>query len=158
MKKEQRSRGVMSFERSSLLGEIETLADGDTVRDWCKNPAELCGHLTTRLEKIEKVCKKWRRLTREEAGIGIQREVQALLREKHYGLGKFGVFKSPHEAYAVILEELDEAWKEIKHGTTAKSVQEMLQVSALSLRYVEEFGDGTWLIARDKQEVQNGDR
>ena len=83
----------------------------------------------------------------------LNREVTALLREKQYGADKFGSFKSSHEAYAVILEELDEAWKEIKHGTTAKSVQEMLQVSALSLRYVEEFGNGTWLIARDEREA-----
>ena len=65
----QEPHGVMSFKHSWLLGEIETLADGDTVRDWCKDPAELCGMLIARLEKIEKVCKKWRRLMREEAGI-----------------------------------------------------------------------------------------
>ena len=26
-------------------------------------------------------------------------------------------FNSPHEGYAVLLEEVDELWQEIKHGT-----------------------------------------
>ena len=38
----------------------------------------------------------------------------ALLREVNSGLQKFGPYRTAHEAYAVILEEMDELWDSIK--------------------------------------------
>lgn len=45
---------------------------------------------------------------------------------------------SPHEGKAVIEEELDELWDEIKadRGRTFRATKEALQVSAMGLRYV----------------------
>lgn len=52
---------------------------------------------------------------------------------------KFGSFSSPHEGYAVILEELDEAWDEIKANNTVRAVEEMVQVAAMAIRFIAEF-------------------
>lgn len=49
---------------------------------------------------------------------------------------KFGAFNSAHEGYAVILEELDEAWEEIKANDTERAIEEMIQVAAMALRFV----------------------
>lgn len=49
---------------------------------------------------------------------------------------KFGAFASTHEGYAVILEELDEAWSEIKANATGRAIEEMIQVGAMALRFV----------------------
>lgn len=51
---------------------------------------------------------------------------------------KFPRFNSPHEGYAVILEELDELWDEVKanRGRTASARAEAIQVAAMGLRYV----------------------
>jgi hypothetical protein len=49
-------------------------------------------------------------------------------------------FASPHEGYAVIKEELEEAWDEIKRDDTEAAVLEMVQVAAMALRFVAEFG------------------
>ena len=43
---------------------------------------------------------------------------------------------SAHEAYAVILEELDEFWEEVrkKHGNSADMQKELIQVAAMAFR------------------------
>ena len=49
---------------------------------------------------------------------------------------KFGPFASAHEGYAVILEELDELWQEIKHGTPDRQREEAIQVAAMAIRFL----------------------
>jgi hypothetical protein len=49
---------------------------------------------------------------------------------------KFGPFRNGHEGYAVILEELDEMWQEVKHGTRARAREEAVQVAAMALRFL----------------------
>jgi hypothetical protein len=51
-----------------------------------------------------------------------------------------GNFQSRHEAYAVLLEELDELWDEIKSARQGTDCAEALQVAAMALRYFVEFG------------------
>lgn len=51
--------------------------------------------------------------------------------------GKFGSFNSSHEGYAVILEELDELWYEIKNNHPAsRQRSEAIQVAAMAIRFV----------------------
>lgn len=45
-------------------------------------------------------------------------------------------FNSSHEGYAVLLEELDEAWDEIKRNDMEKTRKEMAQVGACALRFL----------------------
>lgn len=51
---------------------------------------------------------------------------------------KFGPFRSAHEGWAVLREEVDELWEEVKHndgyGPAAK--KEALQCAAMGIRYV----------------------
>ena len=54
---------------------------------------------------------------------------------------KFGAFNSAHEGYAVILEELDEAWGEIKQNQSCAATQEMIQVAAMAIRWINDCGD-----------------
>ena len=51
---------------------------------------------------------------------------------------KFGPFKNVHEGYAVILEELDELWDEIKKKNPDKGRlrDEAKQVAAMALRFM----------------------
>ena len=50
----------------------------------------------------------------------------------------FPPFNSPHEGYAVILEELDELWEEIKSkkGTPESMRAEAIQVAAMAIRFI----------------------
>ncbi len=66
--------------------------------------------------------------------------VHSVVSEEHRGLTKFGPYNSQHEAYAIIKEELDELWQEIKHGTNVRAVNEARQVAATALRFVREYG------------------
>lgn len=57
-------------------------------------------------------------------------------------LEKFPAFNSAHEGYAVILEELDELWMEIKAHQRNRSNEAMrreaIQVAAMALRFIME--------------------
>lgn len=68
--------------------------------------------------------------------------VLALVRiELQRAIAKHGVFNSPHEAYAVILEELDELWDEVKRNNGRKefALAEAIQVAAMGVRYVADM-------------------
>jgi hypothetical protein len=49
---------------------------------------------------------------------------------------KFPPFASEHEGYAILLEELDEAWAEIKANDTDRALEEMVQVGAMAVRFI----------------------
>jgi hypothetical protein len=52
---------------------------------------------------------------------------------------------NPHYGYAVILEEVDELWDEIKanNGTTHRATSEAVQIAAMGLRYLIDLCDDT---------------
>lgn len=49
-----------------------------------------------------------------------------------------GAFNSAHEGYAVLLEEVEELWAEVKanNGDTHRGVSEAVQVAAMALRFL----------------------
>ncbi len=49
---------------------------------------------------------------------------------------KFGPFASAHEGYAVILEEVDEMWAEIKRNDIKRAREEAVQVAAMAIRFL----------------------
>lgn len=53
---------------------------------------------------------------------------------------RFASFNSAHEGYAVILEELDEMWDDIKANRVLESTTEALQVAAMAVRYLVDIG------------------
>jgi len=58
---------------------------------------------------------------------------------------KFGKFNSMHEGYAVIKEELEELWEEIKkqprRGKYADLKMEATQLAAVAIRFLYDFCD-----------------
>lgn len=50
---------------------------------------------------------------------------------------RHGTFNSTHEGYAVILEELDELWDEVKaNSDTPRLRNEATQVAAMAIRFL----------------------
>lgn len=66
--------------------------------------------------------------------------VQETLDELAIAMRKFPQFNSGHEGYAVILEELDELWEEVrsKNGTKESQYNEAKQVAAMALRFMHD--------------------
>jgi hypothetical protein len=50
-------------------------------------------------------------------------------------------FHSPHEAYAVLLEEVDELWDDVKANRLEPSLIEAVQVAAMAVRYILDLKD-----------------
>ena len=61
---------------------------------------------------------------------------EEITRELFQATAKFGPFHSPHEGYAVIKEELDELWEEVKRNDGPRQREEVIQLTAMGLRYL----------------------
>ncbi len=55
---------------------------------------------------------------------------------------KHASMHSPHEGYAVLQEEADELWDEVKEdrGRAPSAMKEAVQVAAMGVRYVMDLG------------------
>lgn len=49
-------------------------------------------------------------------------------------------FNSTHEGFAVLKEEVDEMWDDIKKDRLPESIAEAVQVAAMAIRYIAEMG------------------
>lgn len=49
---------------------------------------------------------------------------------------KFAPFNSTHEGYAVIAEELDELWDDVKANKVGAAADEAEQVAAMAVRFI----------------------
>ncbi len=59
------------------------------------------------------------------------------LEELERAVKKFGPFHNPHEGYAVLKEEVDELWDEIKgRADKDRMKEEAGQVAAMALRFL----------------------
>ena len=66
-----------------------------------------------------------------------EKAIEEVLKEYSNATMKFGRFNSTHEGYAVILEELDELWDEIKNNSSrGRMRKEAIQVAAMGLRFM----------------------
>lgn len=57
-------------------------------------------------------------------------------RELARAVDKFRPMASPHEGYAVILEEVDELWDAVKRGNMDAMREEAVQVAAMAVRFL----------------------
>lgn len=65
--------------------------------------------------------------------------VNDVLNEITKATATYGTFNSMHEGYAVLKEEVEEAWIEIKANNQKKALAEMKQVAAMALKFLIEF-------------------
>jgi len=72
--------------------------------------------------------------------------VAVVEREIFNATAKNGEFNSAHEGYAVLLEEVEELWDDIKanKGYTVQAAEEAKQVAAMAIRYLIDFGAEEW--------------
>lgn len=71
--------------------------------------------------------------------------VEAALAEAVNGYSMWGANNSAHEAYAVLLEEVDELWDHVKTKQPRRDLtgmrKEAVQVAAMALRFAAEVCD-----------------
>lgn len=69
--------------------------------------------------------------------------VELVCAELDQALYKFGDFRSPHEAYAILLEEFDKLWGDIKNndGKSSWANKEAIQIAAMAINYVVSYGN-----------------
>jgi hypothetical protein len=71
------------------------------------------------------------------------KEIMKLVMEEHdKAVEKFGPFNSPHEGWAVIKEELDELWDDVKANRYAGQKNEAAQIAAMAIRYLYDVCGG----------------
>lgn len=74
----------------------------------------------------------------------LSRLLDGLAGEVRRAQAKHAPMASPHEGYAVILEELDELWDEVRrqHADKAAMGYEALQVAAMGVRFILDLCGG----------------
>jgi hypothetical protein len=77
-------------------------------------------------------------MTEEELAERLNKIVGKIVREINRAREKHGPFHSTHEAYAVILEELEEWWESVK--ADEPDDDELISVAAMSMLAVAELG------------------
>lgn len=70
----------------------------------------------------------------------IDRALAAVRSELLRAIGTFGAFGSGHEGYAVMLEELDELWDQVKANDLEAARAEATQVAAMAVRFMIDLG------------------
>lgn len=55
-------------------------------------------------------------------------------------IAKFPPFNSAHEGYAVLAEEVDELWDDVKRDFAQGQRAEAVQVAAMAVRFVTDLG------------------
>jgi hypothetical protein len=66
--------------------------------------------------------------------------VTKIIEEMGRATREYGAFRSTHEGYAVIKEELEELWEEIKKNNAVNVNAEALQLAAMTLKFLVDFG------------------
>jgi molybdopterin biosynthesis enzyme len=64
---------------------------------------------------------------------------QLVLAEADRARRKFLPFNSSHEGYAVIAEELDELWDDVKANNVEHAIEEAVQVGAMAVRFIADM-------------------
>jgi hypothetical protein len=85
-----------------------------------------------------------------------QKELAISLISKEYDMAikKFRPFNSPHEGYAVISEELDELWDDVK--ANIEGGKEAVQVGAMAVRFLVDCCNMTLRGEACEQALQKG--
>lgn len=105
-------------ERTNIFHHLSSIVQVDEISDFTKHAqklgAEACDDFTP------------------------ERAIALVVREFLRAERKHKPMNSPHEGYAVIAEELDELWDEVKadRGRDFSGLEEAVHVSAMGLRYV----------------------
>jgi len=72
--------------------------------------------------------------------INIDKELKLLSAELNKAVKKYGPFNSAHEGYAVILEEIDELWEEVRKKRSKRSKKNMAaecrQIASMAIRFI----------------------
>ncbi|KAA5611552.1 hypothetical protein F1189_13380 [Rhodovastum atsumiense] len=54
-------------------------------------------------------------------------------------VAKYPAFNSAHEGFAVIREELDGLWDDVKANRTERAIEEAVQVAAMAVRFITDM-------------------
>lgn len=72
-----------------------------------------------------------------------------VLEELEKATTKFGPFASPHEGYAILLEEMNELWSAVKaNDYSANTRNEAIQIAAMAIRFVYDIFDSNRKIGK----------
>jgi|JI10StandDraft_1071094.scaffolds.fasta_scaffold10620_9 uncharacterized Zn finger protein (UPF0148 family) len=102
----------------------------------------VCGHYPCNCVPIPDFWEKTIKEFEDKRAKRVESIAEEVTSELKKAIAKHKSMNSAHEAYAVILEEVDEFWDEVKAQTLdkAKAKKELLQISAMAQRAILDLG------------------
>lgn len=102
---------------------------GETNTQWCCSSCDGTGQIVDSCTKVGRIDK--------EKMIKI---FEDMFNEFYNATLKFNKFNSSHEGYAVLLEEVDELWEEVKKKSSLRDIDHMReeanQIGAMAMRFI----------------------
>lgn len=99
-------------------------------------------HEFNKVDKIEKTRNLLlEQLEKSKLSYEINKIIKDIKKEFEWALKHFGTFNNAHEGYAVLLEEVDELWENVKlnqknQDRTQLIKEEAIQVAAMAIRLI----------------------
>lgn len=129
---------ILKKTKHQILTEIEDSACKsllDIVHNYTKYP----GRVTPAIRKTVWEALELAYRAGKKSNGDIDDQIQAIVDEYKRARLSHKPFHSSHEGYAVILEELDEVWEEIKKNDIQKAKDELVQVGAMVVAFLKEI-------------------
>ena len=116
---------------------VQVAVDTDELRRWAERHADHGEHsvahvLYAALSFLDSIGD----LDRADAYAQASADISA---EAARAAGRFPPFNSTHEGYAVLKEEVDETWDEVKADNVEAAIAEAVQAGAMCLRFVADL-------------------
>lgn len=79
--------------------------------------------------------------------------IRLVTEEFERATARHGVFNSCHEGFAVLKEEVDELWDEVKanNGSTHRGATEAVQAAAMAIRYLVDMCPESTAVEHDEK-------
>lgn len=109
---------------------------------WKQSSGAAAEHATAKalgLKVVELPGKKPKRALPTEYLAAIDLATAMVKNELIAARSRYGRFHGPHEAYGVLLEEVDEMWDDIKHNRPTDALKEAVQVAAMAISFITDL-------------------
>ncbi|UVF60403.1 hypothetical protein SEA_MEYRAN_51 [Gordonia phage Meyran] len=115
---------------------VQVAIDVDELRRWAERLADSCPGVA---HVLYEAAARYAELADLDRASEYAQAGDDIVAEAARAAAKFPPFNSAHEGWAVLYEEVDEVWDEVRADNTEAAIAEAVQAGAMCLRFVADM-------------------